>query len=831
MPPRKESDIANDRLTSRQSYLEKRANEQLILLQRQVEDEAEEERKGLVTAKEKLEFARNRELLQLALSRNAIDEHRDGYLLPDSSLIEKADVLNRRLDDKIGQKSEVQQWEDEQTTKARAQISKPSKIQEEEFEFVFDETQAPKFDVTSTLDPDKRMLEEMLDMAEKKAQTIDEVRKSLPMYQYRDQLLDAIEQYQIIIVTADTGSKTTQILQYLLETGKYAIDGKRLGCTQPRRVAAMSVAARVAEERGTKLGHEIGYNVRFDNCTDRGQNPSTGVFLTDGMLLREMMVDGTLSKYNAIVIDEAHERSVATDVLMALTKDLCRIRPEFRLIVSSATLNSQEFSKYFDDAPIFSVPGRMHKVDIHHVKSPEANFIQAIISCVFQLHISQPVDSGDILVFVPGREEIEAIATNIEDTARKIGNRCPELIVAPIYSQLPADLQQRIFLPTPKGARKVVVATNIAETSLTIPGIVYVIDSGYAKENNFNPTTGMSSLTTVPISRASANQRSGRAGRTAPGSAFRIYTKWSFYNEMDENTTPDILRIDLASTLLQLLSLGITDIVNFDLLSPPPAAAIISSMEQLYSLGVLNDKGQLTKVGRRMSLFPTEPMLSRSILAAEHYGCVDEIITVIAMLQSSASLFFRPKDQRAAADAAHSRFAIDKSGGDLSVLAAIYEQFVDSDYSMHFAKENFLDYKTLISARAIREQLQSLCDMASVPPSSCGISDTKKIRLAFLTGFFPHAAQLQRDGLNYRTTKGQNLRIHPSSSVSMESRPKWICYYELVLTSHEYARNVMPIDDPLWLQQVAPHYYNKPEQLEALGTNRKMPKGKGKVGV
>jgi pre-mRNA-splicing factor ATP-dependent RNA helicase DHX16 len=665
-------------------------------------------------------------------------------------------------------------------------------------------------------------MQQQLDAAVKKAASIEETRKSLPIYQFRDEIIQAVADHQILIVVGETGSgKTTQIPQYLHEAG-YTNSGMKIGCTQPRRVAAMSVAARVAEEMGVKLGNEVGYAIRFEDATS---DKTVLKYMTDGMLLRELLTEPDLGAYSVLMIDEAHERTVPTDISCGLLKDIAKARPDLKLLISSATMDAQKFQKYFDDAPIFNIPGRRYSVDVHYTSQPEANYLAAAITTVFQIHITQ--GKGDILVFLTGQEEIEAAEQNLQETARKLGGKIPEMLICPIYANLPSELQAKIFEPTPAGARKVVLATNIAETSLTIDGIVYVIDPGFVKENVFNPRTGMESLVVTPCSRASAGQRAGRAGRVGPGKCFRLYTKWAYQNELEENTTPEIQRTNLSGVVLTLKSLGIDQLLDFDFMDPPPAETLIRALEQLYALGALNDHGELTKIGRQMAEFPTDPMLARAILAADKYGCVEEVLSIIAMLGEASALFYRPKDKKIHADSARARFTI-KEGGDHLTLLNIWNQWVESDFSYVWSRENFLQQRSLTRARDVRDQLAKLCDRVEVTISSAGANNLPPIQKAITAGFFPNVARLQRGGDSYRTVKnGQTVYLHPSSTL-FEVNPKWVIYYELVLTSKEYMRGNMPLQ-PEWLVEVAPHYHKK-KDLESLGLDRKVPRGQGSAG-
>ncbi|KAK2807039.1 hypothetical protein FQN50_005613 [Emmonsiellopsis sp. PD_5] len=831
------------RLRSRQEYLKKRETERLALLRKQVAEEAAELRENPnLTRREKEEFAKNREVLRLAEERLRIDDYRDGYALPEDYITEKGKIDRKRKEealykryvdrDEHGQErfvTEHEEWEKEQTAKAKAQINKAEFVDEGDYEYVFDDTQKINFIMDSKLEGDRKPLtkeqqlfQTQLNAAEQKAASIEETRKSLPIYKFRDEILQAVADHQIIIIVGETGSgKTTQIPQYLHEAG-YTKDGMKVGCTQPRRVAAMSVAARVAEEMGVKVGNEVGYAIRFEDATS---DKTVLKYMTDGMLLRELLTEPDLGQYSALMIDEAHERTVPTDIACGLLKDIAKARPDLKLLISSATIDAQKFQKYFDDAPIFNIPGRRYSVDIHYTSQPEANYLAAAITTVFHIHISQ--GKGDILVFLTGQEEIEAAEQSLQETARKLGSKIPELVICPIYANLPSELQAKIFEPTPPGARKVVLATNIAETSLTIDGIVYVIDPGFVKENVFNPRTGMESLVVTPCSRASAGQRAGRAGRVGPGKCFRLYTKWAYYNELEENTTPEIQRTNLNGIVLTLKSLGIDQLLDFDFMDPPPAETLIRALEQLYALGALNDRGDLTKIGRQMAEFPTDPMLAKAILAADKYGCVEEVLSIIAMLGEASSLFYRPKDKKIHADSARARFTV-KEGGDHFSLLNIWNQWVDSDFSYVWARENFLQQRSLTRARDVRDQLAKLCDRVEVTVSSIGASNLAPIQKAITAGFFPNAARLQRGGDSYRTVKnGQTVYLHPSSTL-FQVNPKWVIYYELVLTSKEYMRSNMPLQ-PEWLVEVAPHYHKK-KDLETLGIDKKMSKGQGAAG-
>jgi pre-mRNA-splicing factor ATP-dependent RNA helicase DHX16 len=867
----REAALTDIRKLSRRSYLAKREARELALLAERVR--MDEEVFGLATlsAGERKAYDLNKRILELAAVGKALEEEGGGvedvtrYHMPHAGVLEDEEGVRRRLGragdaltaryaepvsgDGGPPKSEHALWEEAQLAAGVRAAAGAGGAGGDGYELVYENAidfVAGEIAKGSTLDDvlagetAKAAREEAaareaaekakavaggggLTEAAREREKLAAVRRSLPMFPYRDDLLAAIKEHQVLIVVGETGSgKTTQLPQYLHEVG-YTRAGK-VGCTQPRRVAAMSVAARVATEMGVKLGGEVGYSIRFEDCTS---DKTVIKYMTDGMLLREFLAEPDLAGYSAMIIDEAHERTLHTDVLLGLLKDLARFRPDLKLIISSATVDSEKFSRYFDDAPIYNIPGRRFPVVHYHTKAPEADFVEACVMATLQIHVTQPVP-GDILVFLTGQEEIEAAAESLTTRTRGLGTKIKELIICPVYAALPAEQQAKIFDATPSGARKVILATNIAETSLTIEGIVYVVDCGFVKQNGFNPRTGMESLQIVPISKASAKQRSGRAGRTGPGKCFRLYTEWAYTHELPDSTTPEILRTNLSNVVLLLKSLGIHDLVHFDFMDPPPAEALIKALEQLYALGALNDKGELTKTGRRMAEFPCDPQLSKMILASEKYGCADEAISVAAMLDVGSAVFYRPKERALLADTARMNFARG-ANGDHSTLLAVFNGWRDAGYSAPWCHESFVQAKSMKRARDIREQLATLCERVEIPLTSCG-GDADALGKAITAGFFYNVARLERSGA-YRTVKtGHSVHIHPSSVLAPrkeEVPPKWLLFHELVETSKEFMRTCSGVR-PEWLTELAPHVYSAADIAEEV---RKMPKGAGKAAV
>ncbi|KAF9732883.1 hypothetical protein PMIN06_007488 [Paraphaeosphaeria minitans] len=837
MPPKRNAtdDLSDLRQRSRYDYLQKREALKLAELQKDVEeDEKERERFGDQLSKRELaEMDKRKMTLRLTLERNQIDDTNSGFFMLDSTMTtDKSEALTKRHKDKDAFKSEVQLWEDEQTAKAKAAQGGQNGVREpeDEYEFVFDPSTSINFVGDGVnYDPSKQQLQAQLDAAEQRAKSIADVRTSLPIHKYKETIINSMISEQVVIVCAETGSgKSSQLPQYVLEHYESQGDHESIIlCTQPRRVAAISLATRVAEEHGSRLGQTVGYTIRFEDRT----NEKTRIkYMTDGTLLRQFLTSPDLDKIRAIVLDEAHERTLATDILMALLKDVMKYRTDLRILVSSATMDAQSFSSYYSGAPILWVPGRSYPITSYFASQPEANYLQASITTVFQIHASAA--DGDILVFLTGQDEIEVALQSIEETKLKLGNRVKELIVLPLYSSLPQEEQGLIFRPAPEGARKCILATNIAETSLTIDGIRYVVDCGYSKENSYNNTTRLEQLSVVPISRASANQRAGRAGRTGPGSCFRLYTQYSFQNELAETSEPEILRVNLTSTVLLLKSIGVNDLLNFEFMSPPAPESIASSLETLYCLGALDSRGVVTRVGRSLAQFPLPAEQGKCLLKASELGCLRPVIKIISMLGEANALFFAPKDKKLHVDAARRRFYVNGLG-DYGAYERIYSSWVETEYDTMWAKQEFLQAKTLARVRNVHEQLEKLCEQVGLVPEDEGELDPVAVKKAFVSGYFANSARMARDGQSYRPVKGANsttVWIHPSSWVHEPTeRPKWLIYSELVLTSKEFMRSVLPIE-PEMLTELAPFYF-KEGDIEKLGMDKKVGKGKGKVGV
>ncbi|KAI0808125.1 pre-mRNA-splicing factor ATP-dependent RNA helicase PRP43 [Fomes fomentarius] len=646
-----------------------------------------------------------------------------------------------------------------------------------------------------------------------------ESRKKLPVFGQMEEFLRMFTDNQIIVMVGETGSgKTTQIPQFVCYSDLPHTKGQMVACTQPRRVAAMSVAKRVADEMDVQLGKEVGYSIRFEDMTEPGVTFMK--YMTDGMLLREAMNDPDLKRYSTIILDEAHERTLATDILMGLLKDLAKRRSDLKIVVMSATLDAQKFQRYFSiagpskPAPLFKVPGRTHPVEVFYTQEPEPDYVEAAIRTVLMIHRAE--DPGDILLFLTGEEEIEDACRKIKLEADDLVNQDPDsvgpLVCIPLYSSLPPQQQQRIFDPAPPPrvqggppGRKVVISTNIAETSLTIDGIVYVVDPGFSKQKVYNPRIRVESLLVSPISKASAQQRAGRAGRTRPGKCFRLYTEKDFMNELEEQTHPEILRSNLANTVLQLAKLGVQDLVHFDYVDAPAPETLMRALELLNYLAALDDDGQLTALGGMMADFPLDPQLAKLLIVSPEFNCSNEILTIVGML-SVPNVWLRPPSQRKEADQAKALLTI--PDGDHLTLMNVYNAYVNNKHDRNWCWNNYLSQRALQQAENVRLQLQRTMERYEVELVTT--TDERKlwlnIRKALVCGFFTQVAHKEGEKNSYLTVKdNQVVGLHPSCG--LDTSPEWVMFNEFVLTTKPYIRTVTEVR-PEWLLEYAPLYYD-----------------------
>ncbi|KAF1328503.1 Pre-mrna-splicing factor atp-dependent RNA helicase, partial [Globisporangium splendens] len=700
------------------------------------------------------------------------------------------------------------------------------------------------------------------------------IAANLPAAKHREELLIALATHQVVICIGETGSgKTTQIPQYLYEAAAgetYASEGKCIAITQPRRVATMSVAQRVAEEMATTVGGKghVGYAIRFD---DHSSVNTKIKFMTDGILVRECLADPMLTKYSLVMLDEAHERSIHTDILFGLLKQLVARRPDFRLLVTSATLDFERFASFFSQpaqtdstcsikkkkkkavvnipCPVVKIPGRSFPVDIFHSKQmqimgkkgPLSTYVRAAVETTLQVHNSEP--EGHILVFLTGQQEIDDACRQIKELHRQQQQdrttvEDMELRVLPLYGALQSKSQQWIFDPVPPRVRKVIVATNIAETSLTIDGVKYVVDCGFTKQKVYNPVQQMESLIVVPISKVSAQQRAGRAGRTGPGKCYRLYSKDSYEQMMDE-TIPEIQRANLANTMLYLKLLGIQDVLGFPYLDPPDEDSILDALKQLYLLGALDNEGVATSLGKLMSAFPLEPALSRALIEAIVLDCAPDMIKIMAML--SVENIFEQKKRKQPSRHQRRRGSgesddeqgtnsweklmlqlrdeglVNDHGDHLSYLA-IFHGFECARDKERWCEERQLRLRALKLATSIHKQIQDIMntlakqDIDAVKKdlaAEAGKNDrshSARLRKAVCAGFFMNAAQRCTMQTVYRSLRCDTksdmtlVHFHPQSVLNYVAPPEFCVYQELVVTSKPFMRDVVAVDGK-WLQQ------------------------------
>ena len=619
----------------------------------------------------------------------------------------------------------------------------------------------------------------------------------LPIHKYRQRIVDTVVANQVTIVVGETGSgKTTQLPQYLYGASFGTNDGT-IGITEPRRIAATSVARFVAGQLGTKLGDVVGYQIRFD---DRTVHYDTKIkFMTDGILLREFQVDPDLSRYSVIMIDEAHERSVNIDFTLGLLKDLLSRRPDLKVVISSATIDTEKFSRYFDGAPIIEVSGRTYPVDIvwSDKNYSEWEIVDAVVEQIVKIHTT--MDPGSVLVFMTGADDIGKVVEALEEKAvRQLGFKDLEILRA--HGGLSSEELGRIFEDIP-GKRKIIVATNIAETSITVEGRIYVVDSGRIKQTHFNPESGIQSLDVVEHSQAGCNQRAGRAGRTEAGMCFRMFTEENFC-ERPEYTEPEIRRMSLAGVVLSMEDIGIENIKNFDFIDPPKKDAFHEAYQTLIALGaVVADKSGLTALGREMARLPLEPRIARMVLEAEKHGCIKEIATVAAFM-SVRTIFARPKGKEMDADIAHMRFKNNRS--DALTFLNVWNAYEDSGYDREWCFKNFLRSRSLWEVKNIRSQIISILrrrgEVTSNPDENIIL---RSVAAGLIMNLLEHSSRHEYNG------QLQNLNsvyIFPGSAVFGYGDPHWIVATEIMRTSKSFARGVSEVD-VRWLPELAPNHF------------------------
>ena len=629
----------------------------------------------------------------------------------------------------------------------------------------------------------------------------------LPVVQRRDEIAAAIAANQVVVVCGETGSgKTTQLPKICLELGRGAAG--LVGHTQPRRIAARTVAARIAQELGTPLGQAVGYKVRFGDKV----SPDTYVkLMTDGILLAETQGDRFLSRYDTIIIDEAHERSLNIDFLLGYLKQLLPRRPDLKVIITSATINPRQFSAHFNDAPIVDVSGRMYPVEVRYrspvAEDPEEDDpdpIEAILGAIDELWRTS--GSGDALVFLSGEREIRETA----EALRK--HHPPGVEILPLYARLSAAEQMKVFQP--HGKPRIVLATNVAETSLTVPGIRYVIDPGFARISRWSGRTKVQRLPIERISQASAEQRKGRCGRVSEGVCVRLYEEEDFASR-PQFTEPEILRTNLASVILQMKALRLGDVRAFPFLEPPDYLAIRDGLQTLHELGAVDDKDDLTPLGRDLARLPIDPRLGRMILAAADEKCLDQVLILAAVL-SIQDPRERPLDKQEQADAAHAKFADERSDFlGLLKLWLFYEDLashLSSNRLRKACKENFISYIRMREWDDVHQQLRSLAgeilhmrhkrhfDHSSTRELAPRHVDA--IHRSLLSGLLSNVG-FRSEMHEYTGARGIKFSIFPGSAL-FKRKPAWVMAAEIVETTKLYARTVATIQ-PHWIERIAPH--------------------------
>ncbi|CAH8349750.1 unnamed protein product [Eruca vesicaria subsp. sativa] len=632
---------------------------------------------------------------------------------------------------------------------------------------------------------------------------------NLPILQFEEKIVETVENNPVVVIIGETGSgKSTQLSQILHRHG-YTKSGV-IAITQPRRVAAVSVARRVAQELDVNLGDDVGYAIRFE---DRTSSKTRIKYLTDGVLLRESLSNPMLDDYSVIILDEAHERSLNTDILLGLMKRLVRIRSSnFKVLITSATLDGEKVSRFFSGCPVLNVPGKLYPVEILYSKERPGSYIESSLKVAIDIHVREP--EGDILIFMTGQDDIEKLVSKLEERVRSLAEgSCMDAIIYPLHGSLPPEMQVRVFSPPPPNCRRFIVATNIAETSLTVDGVVYVIDSGYVKQRQYNPSSGMYSLDVTQISKVQANQRAGRAGRTRPGKCYRLYPLAVYRDDLLDATIPEIQRTSLAGSVLYLKSLDLPDIdiLKFDFLDAPSSESLEDALKQLYLIDAIDENGAITSIGRTMSELPLEPSLSRTLIEANESGCLSQALTVVAMLSAETTLLpgrSKPNERKRKHEESVDSNLPDGSGfGDHIQLLQIFECWDRNNYDIQWCKENSLQVRGMVFVRDVRRQLCQIMQKISKDRlevvargrKSSSREEYRKLRKALCVGNANQVAErmLRHNGFRTLTFKPQLVQVHPASVLSTDQDgmlPNYVVYHELISTTRPFMRNVCSVE-------------------------------------
>lgn len=631
---------------------------------------------------------------------------------------------------------------------------------------------------------------------------------NLPILQFEEKIVETVENNPVVVIIGETGSgKSTQLSQILRRHG-YTNSGV-IAVTQPRRVAAVSVARRVAQELDVTLGEDVGYAIRFE---DRTSSKTRIKYLTDGVLLRESLSNPMLDDYSVIIFDEAHERSLNTDILLGLMKRLVRIRSSnFKVLITSATLDGEKVSRFFSGCPVLNVPGKLYPVEILYSKERPGSYIESSLKVAIDIHVREP--EGDILIFMTGQDDIEKLVSKLEEKVRSLAEgSCMDAIIYPLHGSLPPEMQVRVFSPPPPNCRRFIVATNIAETSLTVDGVVYVIDSGYVKQRQYNPSSGMYSLDVTQISKVQANQRAGRAGRTRPGKCYRLYPLAVYRDDLLDATIPEIQRTSLAGSVLYLKSLDLPDIdiLKFDFLDAPSSESLEDALKQLYLIDAIDENGAITSIGRTMSELPLEPSLSRTLIEANESGCLSQALTVVAMLSAETTLLpvrGKPSERKRKRDDEESNLPDGSGFGDHIQLLQIFECWDSNNYDIRWCKDNGLQVRGMVFVRDVRRQLCQIMQKISKDRLEVGARGRKgssreeyrKLRKALCVGNANQVAErmLRHNGFRTLTFKPQLVQVHPASVLSTDKDgmlPNYVVYHELISTTRPFMRNVCSIE-------------------------------------